>query len=56
MMGLLPLTSEDPVWLQVSFDTILIGLSEWISLFTNASNAKVIVCIPGRIRKDYSEE
>jgi hypothetical protein len=30
------IASQDPVWLQELFD-ILIGLFEWISLFTNAS-------------------
>ncbi len=47
--------SRDPVWLQESFD-ILIRLFERIRLFTNASKTKVMVCIPGQIRKAYTEE
>ena len=49
------IASRDPVWLQELFD-ILIGLFEWIGLFTNASKTKVMICIPGRIRKAYTEE
>jgi hypothetical protein len=49
------IASRDPVWLQESFD-ILIGLFDWIGLFTNASKTKVMICIPGRIRKAYTEE
>jgi hypothetical protein len=44
------IASCDPVWLQESFD-ILIGLFEWIGLFTNASKTKVMVCTPGRIHE-----
>ncbi len=47
--------SRDPVWLQSSFD-VLVGLFECIGLFTNASKTKVMTCIPGRIRKGYTEE
>jgi hypothetical protein len=35
---------------------ILIGLFERIGLFTNASKTKVMICIPGWIRKAYTEE
>ncbi len=49
------IASRDPVWLQELFD-ILIGLFEWIGLFTNASKTKVMVCTPGRIREAYTEE
>jgi hypothetical protein len=49
------IASRDPGWLQESFD-ILIGLFEWIGLFTNASKTKVMICIPGRIREAYTEE
>jgi hypothetical protein len=49
------IASRDPVWLQELFD-ILIGLFKWIGLFTNASNTKVMVCTPGRIRKAYTKE
>jgi hypothetical protein len=49
------IASRDPVWLQELFD-ILIGLFEWISLFTNASKTKVMICIPGRIQEAYTEE
>jgi hypothetical protein len=47
--------SRDPVWLQSSFD-VLVGLFEHIGLVTNASKTKVMTCIPGRIREDYTEE
>ncbi len=40
------IASCDLFWLQELFD-ILIGLFEWIGLFTNASKTKVMVCIPG---------
>jgi hypothetical protein len=40
------LASQDPVWLQESFD-ILIRLFEQIRLFRNAAKTKVMVCIPG---------
>ena len=49
------IASRDPVWLQELFD-ILIGLFEWISLFTNASKTTVMICIPGRIQEAYTEE
>ncbi len=49
------IASRDPVWLQESFD-ILIGLFERISLFTNASQTKVMICILGRIHEAYTEE
>ncbi len=49
------IASCDPVWLQESFD-ILIGLIEWIGLFTNAAKTKSMVCIPGQIREGYMEE
>jgi hypothetical protein len=49
------IASQDPVWLQESFN-ILIGLFERIGLFTNVSKTKVMICIPGRIRKAYTEE
>ncbi len=49
------LASRDPVWLQELFN-ILIGLFEWIGLFTNAAKTKIMVCILGRIRKAYKEE
>ena len=49
------IASRDPVWLQESLD-VLIGLFERIGLFTNAAKAKVMVCIPGRIREDYTEK
>ena len=48
------IASWDPVWLQESFD-ILIRLFERIGLFTNLSKTKVMVCIPGQIRKAYTE-
>jgi hypothetical protein len=47
--------SCDPVWLQESFK-ILIGLFEWIGLFTNAFKTKTMVCTLGRVRKAYTEE
>ncbi len=47
--------SCDPFWLQELFD-ILIGLFEWIGLFTNASKTKVMVCIPGQIREAYTDK
>ncbi len=47
--------SRDPVWLQSSVD-VLVGLFEHIGRFTNASKAKVITCIPGRIREGYTKE
>ena len=34
----------------------MIGLFERIGLFMNASKTKVMICIPGRIRKAYTEE
>jgi hypothetical protein len=49
------IASRDPVWLQESFD-ILVGLFEWIGLFTNAAKTKVMVCIPERIREGYTKE
>jgi hypothetical protein len=48
------LASQDSVWLQELF-YILIGLFEQIGLFTNAAKTKVMVCIPGWIRKAYTE-
>ena len=45
----------DPVWLQESFD-VLLGLFEWIGLFTNAVKMKVMVCISGKVREGYTEE
>jgi hypothetical protein len=53
------IASQDPVWLQESFN-ILIGLFEQIGLFTNANKIKAMVCIPGLIReckteKEYAE-
>jgi hypothetical protein len=35
---------------------VLIGLFEWIRLFTNAAKTKVMVCIPGQICEAYMEE
>jgi hypothetical protein len=35
---------------------ILIGLFEWIGLFTNAAKTKVMVCIPGWIHEAYTED
>ncbi len=49
------IASQDPVWLQESFD-VLIGLFEQVGLFTNAAKMKAMVCIPGRIREGYTEE
>ncbi len=49
------IASQDPVWLQESFD-ILVGLFERIGLFTNAAKTKVMVCIPGRIREGYTKK
>ncbi len=49
------LASQDPVWLQELFD-ILIGLFEWIGLFTNAAKTKVMVSILGRTHEAYMEE
>ncbi len=47
--------SQDPVWLQESFD-ILIGLFEQIGLFTNANKTKTMVCILGRVREGKTEK
>ena len=53
------IASPNPVWLQEPFD-ILSGLFKWISLFTNASKTKVMVCIythglhGGRVRLQIS--
>jgi hypothetical protein len=44
------IASCDPIWLQESFD-VLIGLFEWIGLFTNAVKTKAMVCIPGWIQE-----
>jgi hypothetical protein len=49
------IASQDPGWLQNLFN-ILLGLFELISLFTNLSKTKVMVCILGRIHEAYTEE
>jgi hypothetical protein len=49
------LASQDPVWLQESFN-ILIRLLEQIGLFTNAAKTKVMVCIPGQICEAFTED
>jgi hypothetical protein len=49
------IASQDPVWLQESFD-ILIGLFKRIGLFTNAAKTKAMVCIPGQIREGWTKE
>jgi hypothetical protein len=49
------IASQDPVWLQESFN-VLIGLFEQIGLFTNAAKTKAMVCIPGWIQEGYTEE
>ena len=49
------IASWDPVWLLESFD-VLIGLFEWIGLFTNAAKTKVMVCVLGQIREGKMEE
>jgi hypothetical protein len=49
------IASHDPFWLLELFD-ILIGLFEWIGLFTNASKTKVMVCILGWIREAYTDK
>ncbi len=47
--------SQDPVWLQESFD-ILIGLFKPIGLFTNANKTKAMVCILEQIREGKTEK
>jgi hypothetical protein len=49
------IASCDPVWLQEFFD-VLIGLFEWIGLFTNPTKMKAMVCIPRRIQEAKTEE